>query len=70
MADLKGRLAVERLRKARRQAGFRETNVWISPAVQAGLDEALANGLFKTRQEAIQHALVAAFVRKEIETVT
>jgi hypothetical protein len=68
MPDVKVAEAVQRLRKSRREAGYRETNVWIPPIVGAALDEAVASGRFKTRQEAIQEALVTVFVRKECKT--
>jgi hypothetical protein len=68
MPDAKVAEAVQRLRKSRREAGYRETNVWIPPVVGAALDEAIASGRFKTRQQAIQDALVTVFVRKEDDT--
>ena len=70
MPDGKGTDAVQRLRKARRERGDREMNVWVPQHIGAAVDEAVVSGRFKTRQDAINHALEAAFVRKEPNTVT
>ena len=45
-------------------------NVWVPKLVGDAIDEAVESGRFKTRQEAITHALEAAFVRKERNVVT
>jgi Arc/MetJ-type ribon-helix-helix transcriptional regulator len=45
-------------------------NVWISKPAGDAIDEAVERGHFKSRQEAIACALEAAFVRKELKTVT
>ncbi|WP_201842400.1 hypothetical protein [Microvirga zambiensis] len=45
-------------------------NVWISKPAGDAIDEAVECGQFKSRQEAIASALDAAFVRKELKTVT
>ena len=70
MPDVKGIERVQRLRKARRERGDREMNVWVPQLVGAAIDEAVESGRFKTRQEAINHALEAAFIRKERNVVT
>ena len=66
----KGTAAVQRLRKARRERGDREMNVWVPQPIGAAIDEAVESGHFRTRQEAINHALEAAFIRKERNVVT
>ena len=66
----KGTDAVQRLRKVRRERGDREMNVWVPQPIGAAIDEAVQSGRFKSRQEAINHALAAAFVHKEQMTVT
>ena len=70
MPDVKGIERVQRLRKARRERGDREMNVWVPYLVGAAIDEAVESGRFKTRQEAINQALEAAFIRKERNVVT
>jgi hypothetical protein len=67
---VKGTDAVQRLRKNRRERGDREMNVWIRQPVGAAIDQAVESGRFKSRQEAINHALEAAFVQKEPNAVT
>ena len=70
MPDMKGIERVQRLRKARRERGDREMNVWVPQPIGAAIDEAVESGLFPSRQVAITHALEAAFVRKELKIVT
>jgi hypothetical protein len=70
MADLSRSLRVKRLRNLRRERGDREMNVWISKPAGDAIDEAIERGQFKSRQEAISCALEAAFIRKELKTVT
>ena len=70
MPDVKGTERVQRLRKARRERGDREMNVWIPEPVGAAIDEAVESGRFRTRQEAITHALEATFAQKERNVVT
>jgi Arc/MetJ-type ribon-helix-helix transcriptional regulator len=38
--------------------------------IGAAIDKAVESGRFKTRQDAISHALKTTFVRKEPNTVT
>jgi Arc/MetJ-type ribon-helix-helix transcriptional regulator len=45
-------------------------NVWVPQLIGAAIDEAVESGRFRSRQEAINHALAATFVRKEPNTVT
>jgi hypothetical protein len=70
MPDMKGIERVQRLRKTRRERGDREMNVWVPQPIGAAIDEAVESGRFKTRQEAINQALEAAFIRKELNVVT
>jgi hypothetical protein len=70
MPDVKGIERVQRFRKSRRERGDREMNVWVPQLIGTAIDEAVESGRFKTRQDAINHALEAAFVRKETNTVT
>ena len=70
MPDMKGIERVQRLRKTRRERGDREMNVWVPQPIGAAIDEAVESGRFKTRQEAINQALEAVFIRKERNVVT
>ncbi len=70
MADAASRKRAQRLRQTRRERGDRETNVWLPREIGTAIDEAVESGLFPSRQVAITHALEAAFVRKELKTVT
>lgn len=70
MPDPKSAERAKRFRRERRARGDREMNIWVPTAVIAGLEEALAQGRFKTRQDAIQAALVAAFVREEVSATS
>ena len=70
MPAVKGTDAVQRLRKARRERGDREMNVWVPQLIGAAIDEAVESGHFRSRQEAINHALAAIFIRKERNVVT
>jgi hypothetical protein len=70
MSAVKGTDAVQRLRKARRERGDREMNVWVPSMIGAAIDEAVESGRFRSRQEAINHALAAIFIRKERNVVT
>ncbi len=70
MPAVKGTDAVQRLRKARRERGDREMNVWVPQLIGTAIDEAVESGHFRSRQEAINHALAAIFIRKERNVVT
>ena len=70
MPAVKGTDAVQRLRKARRERGDREMNVWVPQPIGSAIDEAVESGHFRSRQEAINHALAAIFIRKERNVVT
>jgi Arc/MetJ-type ribon-helix-helix transcriptional regulator len=70
MPDAKQIERVQRFRKSRRERGDREMNVWIPGLLGAAIDEAVENGRFKSRQEAITHALEATFAQKEQNVVT
>ena len=70
MADLSRSLRVQRLRSLRRERGDREMNVWVSKPAGDAIDQAVEDGRFRSRQEAIACALEAAFLRKELKSVT
>ncbi len=70
MADLSRSLRVQRLRNLRRERGEREMNVWVSKPAGDAIDEAVEDGRFRSRQEAIAYALEAVFIRKERNAVT
>ena len=70
MPAVKGTDAVQRLRKARRERGDREMNEWVPHLIGSAIDEAVESDHFRSRQEAINHALEAAFIRKERNAVT
>ena len=69
MPDVKGIERVQRFRKSRRERGDREMNIWIQCPVAAAIDAVVESGRYKTRQEAINEALEAAFIRKELKTI-
>ncbi len=70
MADRSRSLRVQRLRNLRRERGDREMNVWVSKPAGDAIDEAVEDGRFRSRQEAITYALEAVFIRKERNVVT
>jgi len=70
MSDAKSIERVKRFRQSRREKGDREMNVWVPISIAAALDEVVAAGRFKTRQDAIQAALAAAFIRKEVSVTS
>jgi Arc/MetJ-type ribon-helix-helix transcriptional regulator len=70
MADRSRSLRVQRLRNLRRERGDREMNVWVSKPAGDAIDEAVEDGRFRSRQEAIAYALEAVFIRKERNAVT
>jgi Arc/MetJ-type ribon-helix-helix transcriptional regulator len=70
MADRFRSLRVQRLRNLRRERGDREMNVWVSKPASDAIDEAVEDGRFRSRQEAIAYALEAVFIRKERNAVT
>jgi Arc/MetJ-type ribon-helix-helix transcriptional regulator len=45
-------------------------NVWVSKPAGDAIDEAVEDGRFRSRQEAIAYALEAVFIRKERNAVT
>ena len=70
MPDQKGIQRVQRFRQSRRERGDRETNVWIPKLISDEIDCLVERGRFKTRQEAITHALEAMFAQKDRNVVT
>jgi hypothetical protein len=57
------RVAAIRLR--RQQAGFYETTVFVHERAREGIDRAIAEGRFKSRREAMEAVIHAAFVQEE-----
>jgi Arc/MetJ family transcription regulator len=55
-------------RRKRRESGFAEANIWLSPEDQAALNAAMEHLQFRTKSEAVSFALREAF--KEIELRT
>ncbi|MEE7449965.1 hypothetical protein MRF4_20335 [Methylobacterium radiotolerans] len=53
-----------RRREALKQKGMTQQNVWLKPSVKAVIDQAIQNGRFKSRTEAIEWALASAFEEK------
>ena len=45
-------------------------NVWLPGLIGAAIDEAVESGRFKSRQDAITHALEAIFAQKDRNVVT
>ena len=70
MPDVKGIERVQRFRKARRERGDKEVNVWIPGSLNTAIDQAVESGHFKSRQEVITHALEAMFAQKDRNVVT
>ncbi|MBZ6078465.1 ribbon-helix-helix domain-containing protein [Microvirga puerhi] len=70
MPDEKQIERLKRFRKLRRERGDREMNVWVPGPLGAAIDHAVASGRFRTRQEAITHALEATFAEKDRNVVT
>jgi hypothetical protein len=61
MPDPLSRQRVQRLRQARKEQGYRETNVWLTKEVDQKIDDAVARGRFPSRRVAITHALATFF---------
>lgn len=52
-------------RKRMQQAGFYETTVFVHESTREAMDAAIAQGQFKTRREAMEHAISSAFRAEE-----
>ena len=48
-------------RKRMQEAGFYETTVFVHESTREAMDAAIAQGQFKTRREAMEHAISSAF---------
>lgn len=48
-------------RKRMQEAGFYETTVFVHESTRDAMDAAIAQGQFKTRREAMEHAIRSAF---------
>lgn len=52
-------------RKRMREAGFYETTVFVHEKTRDVMDAAIARGQFKTRREAMEHAIFSVFRAEE-----
>lgn len=52
-------------RKRMQAAGFYETTVFVHEKTRDAMDAAIARGQFKTRREAMEHAITSAFRAEE-----
>jgi hypothetical protein len=52
-------------RKRMQEAGFYETTVFVHESTRDAMDAAIARGQFKTRREAMEHAISSAFRAEE-----
>jgi hypothetical protein len=50
------------------EAGFYETTVFVHESTREAMDAAIAQGQFKTRREAMEHAISRAFRAEERAT--
>lgn len=48
-------------RKRQREAGFYETTVFVHERIRDAIDRAIAEGRFKSRRAAMEHAIEIAF---------
>jgi len=53
------------IRSRRQEAGFVETTVFVHERAREGIDRAIAEGRFKSRREAMEAVIHAAFVTEE-----
>jgi len=53
------------IRSRRQEAGFVETTVFVHERAREGIDRAIAEGRFKSRREAMEAVIHAAFVQEE-----
>ncbi len=51
------------------QSGFYETTVFVHETTREAMDAAIARGRFKTRREAMEHAISSAFHAEGIASV-
>jgi hypothetical protein len=52
-------------RKRMQEAGFYETTVFVHESTREAMDAAIAQGQFKTRREAMEHAIRSLFHAEE-----
>lgn len=52
-------------RKRMQEAGFYETTVFVHESTREAMDAAIAQGQFKTRREAMEHAISSVFRAEE-----
>lgn len=55
-------------RKRMQEAGFYETTVFVHESTREAMDAAIARGQFKTRREAMEHAIRSVFCVEESAT--
>lgn len=55
-------------RKRMQEAGFYETTVFVHESTRDAMDAAISKGRFKTRREAMEHAIRSAFRAEERAT--
>lgn len=53
------------IRSRRQQDGFYETTVFVHHLVRDAIDRAIAEGRFKSRREAMEHAISSVFHAEE-----
>lgn len=59
---------VAAIRLKRQEAGFYETTVFVHKRAREGIDRAIAEGRFKSRREAMEAVIHAAFMPEECAT--
>ena len=55
-------------RKRMQESGFYETTVFVHERTREAMDAAIARGQFKTRREAMEHAITSVFRAEESAT--
>jgi hypothetical protein len=61
-------LSMAASRKRMQEAGFYETTVFVHESTREAMDAAIAQGQFKTRREAMEHAIRSLFHAEESAT--
>ena len=57
------------IRKRQREAGFYETTVFLHERVRDAIDRAIAEGRFRSRRAAMEHAIQAVFPSQDSEAM-
>jgi dihydroxyacetone kinase len=58
-------LSMAEARKRQREAGFYETTVVVHERVRDAIDRAISEGRFKSRRDAMEHAIQVAFLEQD-----